>query len=74
MARPPHMYMGDMYDRLERELYIKNISKAELARRCGFHRHVLQRDSGTMYLPYFMKVCATLHVSADYLLFGKEMK
>lgn len=72
MAKPPHIYMCDMYDRLERELYKKNISKAELARRCGFDRKVLQRDSGTMYLPYFRKVCATLHISADYLLFGKE--
>jgi hypothetical protein len=73
MAKPPHIYMGDMYDRIERELYKQGISKEELARRCGFGRKVLQ-EKGSMYLPYFMKVCATLHVSADYLLFGKEMK
>jgi len=72
MAKPSHIYMGDMYDRLEQELYRMNLSKAEVARRCGFNRKVLQRDSGTMYLPYFMKMCATLHISADYLLFGKQ--
>ena len=71
MAKPEHVYIRGFWDRLEEEIYKKGISKAELAKRCRFERKVLY-EKRSMYLPYFARVCAELHVSADYILFGEK--
>ena len=71
MSKPEHIYIRGLWDRVEEAIGKENISKAELARRCGFDRKILHGQTN-MYLPYFARMCAELHVSADYLLFGKR--
>ena len=71
MSKPEHIYIRGFWDRVDEEMERQSISKAELARRCRFGRKVLIEKSN-MYLPYFARICAELHVSADYLLFGKK--
>lgn len=71
MAMPKHICVRGLWERLEEEIDKQNISKTELARRCGFERKVLYGYSN-IHLPYFARLCAELNVSADYLLFGKK--
>ena len=61
----------DVWLRINAEIKKKNLSKAEVARRCGFDRKILfgNRNTGIVY---FSSICKVLKVSSDYLLFGKE--
>lgn len=70
MAPPSYVFVRGLKERIEEELYEQNMSKLELADRCGFGRSVLCRDN--IHLAYFMQICYELDVSADYLLFGKK--
>jgi len=73
MAKQSYLYVDGFWERLEREIYKQNRTKAGLAKQCGFNRKVLIRtEHNNIYLPYFARLCNVLHVSADYLLFGKE--
>lgn len=70
MARPNFVVFG-FWERVDEEIYNQNRSKTEVANRCGFDRKVLSTYSN-MSLPYLVRLCNVLHVSADYLLFGRE--
>lgn len=73
MKKMENVCLDGMWERLENELQKQNISKMELARRCGFDRKNLIKHNkhSSIYLPYVARICAELHISADYLLFGK---
>ena len=65
--------ISDFWWRVERQLYIQNKTKKEVAIKCGFDRKNLieKRNLSTSFL---MKLCKELNVSADYLLFGKDIE
>ena len=66
--------MDDVWDRIEEEIYRQNRTKLSVAEQCGFGRKILQqtRKHRGFYLPYFVRLCNALNVSADYLLFGEK--
>lgn len=69
--------LDGFWDRIDEEIHKQNISKAQLAERCRFERKSLYESPQShryMCLPYFARLCAELHVSADYLLFGEGGK
>lgn len=65
----PSVFIYGFHDRVNEEIKKQNITKAELAKHCRFNRKNFY--SGNLTLAYFARLCAELHVSADYLLFGK---
>lgn len=71
MARPEHLWINGLWDRINDEIYRQNKTKKDIAERCGFERKVL---SGyfNISLPNLALLCKELNVSADYLLFGKK--
>lgn len=66
--------MKDVWDRIEKEIRRQNRTKLSVAKQCGFNRRILQQKGKHrgIHLPYFVRLCAVLNVSADYLLFGKK--
>lgn len=73
MARQSYLFVEGFWERLDDEIYKQNRTKKDVAKQCGFDRKVLIRtDHNNIYLPYFARLCSVLHVSADYLLFGKN--
>ncbi len=70
MAKPDFVVFG-FWDRVDDEIYKQNRTKKDVAEQCGFERKLLSSYSN-MSLVYFARLCSALHVSADYLLFGKE--
>ena len=71
MARPSYIFIYGFWDRVDEEIYKQNRTKKDIADQCGFDRKILS-SCGNMSLPYFARLCSALHVSADYLLFGKK--
>lgn len=61
----------EVWKRINLEIKGQKLSKAEVARRCGFDRKNLfgNRNIGIVY---FSMLCKVLNVSADYLLFGND--
>lgn len=74
MGRPSYIFVEGFWDRLYDEIRKQNRTKKDAAKQCGFDRKILIRTSGhdNICLPYFTRLCSALHVSADYLLFGKQ--
>lgn len=74
MGRPSYIFVEGFWERLEDEIYKQNRTKKDIAKQCGFDRKTLMRHSAhdNICLPYFARLCSVLHVSADYLLFGKK--
>lgn len=74
MARQSYLFVEGFWKRLDNGIYKQNRApKKDVAKQCGFDRKVLIRtDHNNIYLPYFARLCNVLHVSADYLLVGKE--
>jgi len=70
MTKPDFVVFG-FWDRVNDEIYKQNRTKKNVAEQCGFDRKLLSNYSN-LSLPYFARLCNVLHVSADYLLFGKE--
>ncbi len=70
MAKPNFVVFG-FWDRLNDEICKQNRTKKDIAEQCGFDRKNLNGYSN-LSLPYFARLCSALHVSADYLLFGKK--
>lgn len=70
MARPNFVVFG-FWDRVDDEIHKQNRTKKDIAEQCGFDRRNLSSYSN-LSLVYFARLCSVLHVSADYLLFGKE--
>lgn len=70
MAKPFNTVFG-FWDRIDNEICKQNRTKSDIAAQCGFNRKILS-SCGNISLPYFARLCSVLHVSADYLLFGKE--
>lgn len=70
MARPNFVVFG-FWERVDKEIYNQNKTKKDVAKQCGFDRRVLSTYSN-LSLPYLVRLCNVLHVSADYLLFGKK--
>ena len=66
--------LGEFWNRIDNEIKRQHLSKVQLAKRCRFDRKILINHRYYMYTPYFARLCAELHVSADYLLFGEERK
>lgn len=66
------LLMDDVWDRIEEEIHRQNRTKLSVAEQCGFDRKILSTKANGkgMYLPYFVRLCSALNVSADYLLFG----
>lgn len=64
--------INGLWERIDDEIHIQNRTKEEIAKRCRFDRKVLYDSNKNISLPYFARLCAELHVSADYLLFGKK--
>lgn len=71
MARPSYLFIDGLHDRINTEIYNQNRTKKDIAKQCGFDRRVLSNDTG-ISIVYFARICSALHISADYLLFGKE--
>lgn len=71
MAQQSFLWINGLWDRIDEEIYKQNKSKAQIAKNCRFDRRNLYGHAN-LSLPYFARLCAELHVSADYLLFGKE--
>lgn len=74
MTEQSFSLMEDVWDRIEKEIYRQNRTKLSVARQCGFERKILSIKANRkgMYLPYFVRLCSALNVSADYLLFGEK--
>lgn len=74
MTKQSSLLMEDVWNRIEEEIRKKNRSKTSIAKQCGFDRKILstKANSSGMYLPYFVRLCSALNVSADYLLFGTK--
>lgn len=74
MARQSYLFVEGFWERLDDEIHKQNRTKKDVAKQCGFDRKILIRTSGhdNICLPYFARLCSALHVSADYLLFGKQ--
>ncbi len=70
MAKPDFVVFG-FWERVDQEICNQNKTKKDIAKQCGFDRRILSSYSN-LSLPYLARLCAVLHVSADYLLFGKE--
>lgn len=67
--------LDGFWDRLDEEIRKQNLSKTQLAKRCGFDRKILNKPTGNnryLCVVYFSRLCSALRVSADYLLFGEE--
>ena len=64
----------EFWNRIDIEIKRQNISKMQLAKRCRFDRKTLYNYQNYMSTPYFSRLCAELHVSADNILFGDERK
>lgn len=58
-----------MWTRINKEIIRQDLTKNELATKCCF-AHGNLYNNRSIALPYFARVCAELHVSADYILFG----
>jgi len=71
MAQQSFLWINGLWERIDEEIYKQNKSKTQIARNCRFDRKTLYGHS-KLSLPYFARLCAELHVSADYLLFGKK--
>lgn len=75
MARPEHLFVSGLWERINQIIYDQNREKKEIAARCGFRRGILNgyddKDVNISLL-YFMLLCNELNASADYLLFGKK--
>lgn len=75
MARPEHLFVSGLWERINQVIYNQNREKKEIAAHCGFRRGILNgyddKDVNISLL-YFMLLCNELNVSADYLLFGKK--
>lgn len=71
MAQQSFLWINGLWERIDEEIYKQNKSKAQIARECRFDRKTLYGHNN-LSLPYFARLCAELHVSADYLLFGKK--
>lgn len=63
--------LDGFWDRLDEEVKKQNVSKMQLAEKCGFERKNLNGYYNPS-LPIFALLCKDLNVSADYLLFGKR--
>lgn len=61
--------LHDMWCRINEERIKQNLTKNELAIKCRFTHSILSGDRSIL-LPYFARICAELHISADYILFG----
>lgn len=58
----------------DEEISKQNISKMQLAKRCGIDKKMLynpKRSNRYIRLVYLARICSALRVSADYLLFGE---
>lgn len=71
MARESHLWINGLWDRIDTEIHNQHKTKSQVAQACRFDRRTLYGYSN-ISLPYFARLCAELHVSADYLLFGKK--
>lgn len=71
MARPEHLWINGLWDRINDEIYRQDKTKKGVAERCGFERRVMF-GYNNLAIPNFALLCKELNVSADYLLFGKK--
>ncbi len=75
MAQQDIALIDGFWDRVDKEIHKQNKSKLEVAKKCRFNRKTLYRpkqNNRYMRVVYFVRLCAELNVSADYLLFGEE--
>ncbi len=59
--------------RLDDAIYSQGRQKKEVAKKCGFDRKVLSNYSN-ISVAYLILLCKELNISADYLLFGKDLE
>lgn len=71
MAKPEHLWINGLWERINNEIYRQNITKRDISEKCGFNRKLLYEYNNPS-LPSFALLCKELNVSADYLLFGKK--
>ena len=71
MAGPRYLWMYGLWERIDNEIYKQKRTKKDVAKQCGFDRKTLY-GYHNISLVYFARLCSVLHVSADYLLFGKK--
>lgn len=70
MKQPTNRYVRGFDRRRDEACYRSGLTKAEIAKKCGFNRKTLySRNMNSLYLAKF---CAVTHVSADWLLGLKE--
>lgn len=64
-----------LWDRVDKAVALSGMSKAEIARRGNFNRKALYRLDGVgMHSRVLAALCAVTKVSADWILFGGDMK
>ena len=71
MAKPEHLWINGLWDRIYDEIYRQEKTKEDISEKCGVDRKTLYGYS-TPSIPIFALLCKELNVSADYLLFGKR--
>ena len=71
-----HIKIAGIWDRIEQTIYDSEMTKVEVAKKCGFERRTLngKSDNRMLSLGAFAKLCATMNVSADYILGLSEHK
>ena len=63
----------DFWLRLDDVIRSQGKTKKEVAKQCGFERKTLSNYKN-ISVGYLILLCKELNVSADYLLFGKDLK
>ena len=71
MAKPEHLWIDGLWDRISDEIYRQDKTKKNVAEKCGFSEAVFFEYNNPS-LPALALLCKELNVSADYLLFGKK--
>lgn len=62
-------YLSDVWTRINSVFSDQEITKNEVAEKCGFDRKILSAHAN-ITLTYFARLCEELNVSADFFLFG----
>ena len=65
-----HNKVRGFWERVDEVIYDSGLSKAEIARRCGFSRNILADENAgrMMSVGVLTSFCSVMHVSADYIL------
>lgn len=67
-------YISGFWERVDKAVLLSGKSKAKIAKQAGFNRKLLYGLTDGMHTRTLKSFCEITKVSADWLLFGGEMK